>query len=111
MQLFPLPPRARADVPNAPTASAAPGWSSEAPPFPITPYLAVRNPRKPSCPLVALRTVWRLEVLPAHGLWPAESTPACCLRSLEERSSPVPSEFDESPQAAKLATIFPVVEI
>src|SRR5437016_4328561 len=106
MRLFPPPPRARADVPNVPTSSDAPGWSSEAPPFSITPYLAVQNPRKPSCPLVGLRTVWRLEVLPAHGLWLAESTPACYLGSLKERSFPAPSEFDKSPQAAKLATFF-----
>src|SRR4029079_19003900 len=111
MRLFPPPPRARSDVPTAPTACAAQGWSSGAPPFSITLYLGVQNPRKPSGQLVALHTVWRLEVLPAHGLWPAESTPACCLRSPKERSLPAPSEFDKSPQVAKLATICPAVEI
>src|SRR2546423_6801947 len=111
MRFSPPPLRAGADVPNAPTASAAPGWSSGAPPFSRAPYLAVQTPRKPSCPLVALRTVWRLEVLAAHGLWLAESTPACCLRSLKERPFPAPLEFDKSLQAAKLATIFSVVEI
>src|SRR5215467_5805870 len=99
MRLFPPPPRARADVPNAPTAFAAPGWSSEARPLSITPYLADQNPKKSSCPLVALRTVWRLEVLPAHGLWLGVSTPACCLRSPRERSFLAPLEFDKSLQA------------